>query len=174
MYKRQLTGYSGGGKKMIAEYEAPDRSPLLDAPSLYSIGLAHKHLPEMQKLAGLDGAPVFVPILGDIRQGMMTSVMLQNKLLSGTPTAQDICEMLSSYYEGQEMVRVLPFGGETPRLATSALAGKDYLTITVSGHTDQTLLTAQFDNLGKGASGAAVQNMNIMLGFPESTGLNID
>ena len=159
---------------MIAEYEAPDRSPLLDAPSLYSIGLAHKHLPEMQKLAGLDSAPVFVPILGDIRQGMMTSVMLQNKLLSGTPTAQDICEMLSSYYEGQEMVRVLPFGGETPRLATSALAGKDYLTITVSGHTDQTLLTAQFDNLGKGASGAAVQNMNIMLGFPESTGLNID
>ena len=128
----------------------------------------------MQKLAGLDNAPVFVPILGDIRQGMMTSVMLQNKLLSGTPTAQDICEMLSSYYEGQEMVRVLPFGGETPRLATSALAGKDYLTITVSGHTDQTLLTAQFDNLGKGASGAAVQNMNIMLGFPESTGLNID
>ena len=169
-----LTGYSGGGKKMIAEYEAPDRSPLLDAPSLYSIGLAHKHLPEMQKLAGLDSAPVFVPILGDIRQGMMTSVMLQNRLLNGSPTAQDICEMLSSYYEGQEMVRVLPFGGETPRLATSALAGKDYLTITVSGHTDQTLLTAQFDNLGKGASGAAVQNMNIMLGFPESTGLNID
>lgn len=169
-----LTGYSGGGKKMIAEYEAPDRSPLLDAPSLYSIGLAHKHLPEMQKLAGLDNAPVFVPILGDIRQGMMTSVMLQNRLLNGSPTAQDICEMLSSYYEGQEMVRVLPFGGETPRLATSALAGKDYLTITVSGHTDQTLLTAQFDNLGKGASGAAVQNMNIMLGFPETTGLNMD
>ena len=159
---------------MIAEYEAPDRSPLLDAPSLYSIGLAHKHLPEMQKLAGLDTAPVFVPILGDIRQGMMTSVMLQNRLLNGSPTAQDICEMLSSYYEGQEMVRVLPFGGETPRLATSALAGKDYLTITVSGHTDQTLLTAQFDNLGKGASGAAVQNMNIMLGFPETTGLNMD
>ena len=75
--------------------------------------------------------------------------------------------------KGQEMVRVLPFGGETPRLATSALAGKDYLTITVSGHTDQTLLTAQFDNLGKGASGAAVQNMNLMLGFPETTGLNL-
>ena len=169
-----LTGYSGGGKKLIAEYEAEGRSVLLDAPNIYATGLKHKHLPEMQKLAGLDQPPVFAPILGDIYKGMATSILLQNSLLTGTPTAQDICEMLASYYEGQKLVKVAPCGGAAPRLAANALAGKDYLEITVTGHEDQTMLTAQFDNLGKGASGAAVQNMNIMLGFAETTGLNIE
>ena len=169
-----LTGYSGGGKKLIAEYEAPDRDPLLKSPAPYAIGLKHKHLPEMQKLAGLKYPPVFLPVLGDIYKGMITCVMLQNRLLSGTPTAQDICEMLASYYEGQALVRVAPFGGTEPRLYTGKLAGQDYLQITVTGHEDQTLLTAQFDNLGKGASGAAVQNMNLMLGFAETAGLNVD
>ena len=169
-----LTGYSGGGKKLIAEYEAPDRDPLLKSPAPYAIGLKHKHLPEMQKLAGLKYPPVFLPVLGDIYKGMTTCVMLQNRLLSGTPTAQDICEMLASYYEGQALVRVAPFGGTEPRLYTGKLAGQDYLQITVTGHEDQTLLTAQFDNLGKGASGAAVQNMNLMLGFAETAGLNVD
>ena len=169
-----LTGYSGGGKKLIAEYEAPDRDPLLKSPAPYAIGLKHKHLPEMQKLAGLKYPPVFLPVLGDIYKGMTTCVMLQNRLLSGTPTAQDICEMLASYYEGQALVRVAPFGGTEPRLYTGKLAGQDYLQITVTGHEDQTLLTAQFDNLGKGASGAAVQNMNLMLGFAEAAGLNVD
>ena len=168
-----LTGYSGGGKKMIAEYEAPDRSVLLDAPSIYATGLQHKHLPEMQKLAGLSYPPVFAPILGDIYKGMATSILLQNRLLKGNPSAQDIWELLTSYYEGQSMVTIAPFGGNAPRLAANALAGRDVLEITVSGHGDQTMLTAQFDNLGKGASGAAVQNMNIMLGFPEATGLTL-
>ena len=168
-----LTGYSGGGKKMIAEYEAPDRSVLLDAPSIYATGLQHKHLPEMQKMAGLDYPPVFAPILGDIYKGMATSVLLQNRFLKGNPSAQDIWELLMSYYEGQSMISIAPFGGNAPRLAANALAGRDVLEITVSGHGDQTMLTAQFDNLGKGASGAAVQNMNIMLGFPETTGLTL-
>ena len=168
-----LTGYSVGGKKMIAEYEAPDRSVLLDAPSIYATGLQHKHLPEMQKLAGLSYPPVFAPILGDIYKGMATSILLQNHLLKGNPSAQDIWELLTSYYEGQSMVTIAPFGGNAPRLAANALAGRDVLEITVSGHGDQTMLTAQFDNLGKGASGAAVQNMNIMLGFPEATGLTL-
>ena len=169
-----LTGYSGGGKKLIAEYEAADRSTLLDAPAPYATGLTHKHLPEMQKLAGLDHPPVFVPILGDIYKGMTTSILLHNHLLKGKPTAQTIHEMLCGYYEGQTMVRVAPFGGTEPRLYTNALAGKDYLQLTVSGHEGQTLVTAQFDNLGKGASGAAVQNMNLMLGFDETAGLNVD
>ena len=168
-----LTGYSGGGKKLIAEYEAEGRSVLLDSPNIYATGLKHKHLPEMQKLAGLDHPPVFAPILGDVYKGMATAILLQNRLLKGTPTAQDICEMLASYYEGQQLVRMAPFGGTAPRLATNALAGKDYLEITVTGHEDQTMLTAQFDNLGKGASGAAVQNMNIMLGFAETAGLTL-
>ena len=168
-----LTGYSGGGKKLIAEYEAEGRSVLLDSPNIYATGLKHKHIPEMQKLAGLDHPPVFAPILGDVYKGMATAILLQNRLLKGTPTAQDICEMLASYYEGQQLVRMAPFGGTAPRLATNALAGKDYLEITVTGHEDQTMITAQFDNLGKGASGAAVQNMNIMLGFAEIAGLTL-
>ena len=169
-----LTGYSGGGKKLIAEYEDAGRSTLLDAPAPYAIGLTHKHLPEMQKLAGLDHPPVFVPILGDIYKGMATSVLLHNHLLKGKPTAQNIYEMLCGYYEGQTMVRVAPFGGSAPRVYTNALAGKDYLELTVSGHEGQTLITAQFDNLGKGASGAAVQNMNLMLGFKATTGLSVE
>ena len=169
-----LTGYSGGGKKLIAEYEAPDRDPLLDAPAPYAIGLRHKHLPEMQQVAGLDFPPNFLPVLGDVYKGMATTVMLQNHLLKGTPTAQDIRDLLAGYYQDQKLVRVAPFGGTGPRLYTSQLAGKDSLEITVSGTEEQTLLTAQFDNLGKGASGAAVQNMNLMLGFEETAGLNVE
>ena len=168
-----LTGYSGGGKKMIAEYEDENRSDLLDAPAPYAIGLTHKHLPEMQKLAGLAQPPVFVPILGDYYKGMATSILLHNHLLKGQPTAQNIHEMLSEYYAGQAMVRVAPFGGPA-RVHANALAGKDYLELIVSGHEGQTLVTARFDNLGKGASGAAVQNMNLMLGFDETTGLSVE
>lgn len=169
-----LTGYSGGGKKMIAEYEAPDRDPRLAAPAPYAIGLQHKHLPEMQAVAGLAFPPNFLPVLGDIYKGMTTCIMLQNSLLKGNPSAQDIRDLLSNYYLDQKLVRVAEFGGNSPRLYTNELAGKDYLEITVSGSGEQTLLTAQFDNLGKGASGAAVQNMNIMLGFEETSGLNVD
>ena len=168
-----LTGYSGGGKKLIAEYEAPDRSVLLESPAPYALGLKHKHLPEMQKVAGLDHPPAFLPVLGDTYKGMATSIMLQNCLLKGDPSAQDICELLTNYYQDQKLVKMAPFGGTAPRLYTNALAGKDYLEITVTGHEEQTLITAQFDNLGKGASGAAVQNMNIMLGFEETQGLNL-
>lgn len=168
-----LTGYSGGGKKMIAEYENPDRSPLLDAPAPYSIGLQHKHLPEMQKVAGLDFPPAFLPVLGDFYKGMATSVMLQNRLLKGCPSAEDVCELLTGYYEEQRLVKVAPFGSAPARLYANQMAGRDDLLITVTGHEEQTLITAQFDNLGKGASGAAVQNMNLMLGFDEATGLTL-
>ena len=168
-----LTGYSGGGKKMIAEYEAPDRDGLLASPAPYAIGLKHKHLPEMQKLAGLDYPPAFLPVLGDISRGMATTILLHNRLLRGKPTAQDIYDLLCGYYEGQKLVSVAPFGGTGSRLYTAALAGTDRLELTVSGHEEQTLITAQFDNLGKGASGAAVQNLNLMLGFPETEGLNL-
>lgn len=168
-----ITGYSGGGKGMIAEYEAPDRSPLLDAPNIYALDLHHKHLPEMQRISGLLTPPAFSPILGDIYQGMAVSVLLHNRLLFGAPTAEDIWKTLSAYYHGSSMVSVLPFGGETPRLSAGAYSGHDRLHISISGHREQTLLTALFDNLGKGASGAAVQNMNLMLGFEETTGLKL-
>ncbi len=168
-----ITGYSGGGKKMIAEFEQEGRSVELDAPAPYAIGLTHKHLPEMQKLAGLEQPPVFVPVLGDYYKGMATTVMLHNRLLKGAPAAQDIHSMLEKYYQGSTFVKVAPFGGESPRLHANTMAGKDWLELIVSGHAEQTIITARFDNLGKGASGAAVQNMNIMLGFDEKTGLNV-
>ena len=96
-----ITGYSGGGKEMIAEFQDPGRDPALAAPSLYALGLDHSHLNEMQHIAGLDHPPVFTPILSDMYSGMSTSVPLQNRLLRGHPTAEDVCEMLASYYEGQ-------------------------------------------------------------------------
>ena len=168
-----ITGYSGGGKEMIAEFQASDRDPALAAPSLYALGLDHSHLNEMQHIAGLDHPPVFTPILSDMYSGMSTSVPLQNHLLRGRPTAEDVCEMMASYYEGQALVTVAPFGKNGPRLASNAFAGTDRLEITVCGHGEQTLLTARFDNLGKGVAAAAIQNLNLMLGFPETEGLDL-
>ena len=167
-----LTGYSGGGKKMIAQYEG-DKTEDLFSPRTYGLGLDHKHLPEMRRLAGLKAAPVFCPVVDDYYKGMETVVMLHNRLLRGTPTAQDISEMLASYYEGQAVVRVAPFGEHPAQLAANAMAGRDSLELIFCGDEDRTTVTALFDNLGKGASGAAVQNMNLILGFEETAGLTL-
>lgn len=166
-----LTGYSGGGKKMIAEYEDPGRDPLLAGPAPYSLGMKHKHLPEMQKIAGLDYPPAFLPVLGDVYKGMCTTVMLHNTHLGKHLEAEEIYDLLAFHYSGGPVVKTAPFGEAPARLYTSQMAGTDGLLLTVTGHQDQTLITAQFDNLGKGASGAAVQNMNLMLGFEEAKGL---
>ena len=166
-----LTGYSGGGKEMIAEFQDPGRDPSLACPSLYALGLRHSHLREMQHIAGLAMPPVFTPILCDMYSGMSVSLPLQNRMLRGEPTAEDIWEMLSGYYEGQKLVRVAPFGGTEPRLNSGTFANSSVLEITVCGHEEQTLLTARFDNLGKGVAVAAVQNLNLMLGFPETEGI---
>ena len=166
-----LTGYSGGGKKMIAEYEAEGRSELLDAPGIYGLNLQHKHLPEMQTVTGLAYPPVFLPVVDDYYKGMATTIMLQNRLLPGQPSAEEICAKLADYYRDEHFVSVVPFGENDSKLYANKLAGTNRLEIVVCGHEEQTTVTALFDNLGKGASGAAVQNMNIMLGLPEETGL---
>ena len=166
-----LTGYSGGGKKMIAEYEAKGRSELLDAPGIYGLNLHHKHLPEMQTVTGLAYPPVFMPVVDDYYKGMATTIMLQNRLLPGQPSAEEICAKLADYYRDEHFVSVVPFGENDSKLYANKLAGTNRLEIVVCGHEEQTTVTALFDNLGKGASGAAVQNMNIMLGLPEETGL---
>lgn len=166
-----LTGYSGGGKKMIAEYEAEGRSELLDAPGIYGLNLHHKHLPEMQAVTGLAYLPVFMPVVDDYYKGMATTIMLQNRLLPGQPSAEEICAKLADYYRDEHFVSVVPFGENDSKLYANKLAGTNRLEIVVCGHEEQTTVTALFDNLGKGASGAAVQNMNIMLGLPEETGL---
>lgn len=166
-----LTGYSGGGKKMIAEYEAEGRSELLGAPGIYGLNLHHKHLPEMQTVTGLAYPPVFMPVVDDYYKGMATTIMLQNRLLPGQPSAEEICAKLADYYRDEHFVSVVPFGENDSKLYANKLAGTNRLEIVVCGHEEQTTVTALFDNLGKGASGAAVQNMNIMLGLPEETGL---
>ena len=119
-----LTGYSGGGKQMIASYEAEGRPVALDAPGLYGLGQAHKHLPEMQKVCGLDEAPVFVPVVDDYYKGMATTIMLHNALLPGAPTMAEIHQCLSAHYAGQRFVSVLPLGENGGLLYANELAGK--------------------------------------------------
>ena len=162
-----LTGYSGGGKNLIAEYEDESRDVRHESHRIYGTALTHKHLPEMQKLCGLTTKPVFSPILGDFYAGMATSV-----LLPGFDAAR-VWECLRDHYAGQALVSVAPLGGDEAVIYASTLAGKDTMRIQVSGHSEQTMVTAIFDNLGKGASGAAIQNMNILLGVDETTGLNV-
>ena len=162
-----LTGYSGGGKSLIAEYEAPDRDVRHESHRIYGTTLQHKHLPEMQKICGLAKAPVFSPILGDFYEGMATTILLPGF------DAETVWQCLRDHYAGQKMVSVAPFGGDESVIYASTLAGKDTMRIQVSGHAEQTMVTAVFDNLGKGASGAAIQNMNILLGIDETTGLDV-
>lgn len=166
-----LTGYSGGGKKMIAEYEGAGKTQGMFSPRLYGLSLQHKHLPEMTVRCGLRRPPVFVPVVDDYYKGMATTISLHSSLLRGQPSARAVWEVLADYYRDQSLVRVAPFGWEESMIAANTLSGKDTLTLIVNGNEDQSIVTALFDNLGKGASGAAVQNMNIMLGFPELTGL---
>ena len=162
-----LTGYSGGGKALIAEYEDANRDPRHESHRIYGLQLQHKHLPEMQKVCGLDLPPVFSPILGDFYEGMATSVLLPGF------DSKKVWEALAEHYEGQKIVSVAPLGGDESLIYASTLAGKDSMRLIVTGHDRQTMVTALFDNLGKGASGAAIQNMNIMLGLDEATGLEL-
>lgn len=168
-----LTGYSGGGKKMIAEYESGEKGKDLYSPRIYGTNLRHKHLNEMRKISGLDQPPVFCPVVDDYYKGMATTIMLHNKYLLGQPTAKEIYHILMAYYAGQKLISVR-YEEEGGMLPANALAGSDRLELVVCGHEEQTIVTALFDNLGKGASGAAVQNMNIMLGLDETTGLHLD
>ncbi len=162
-----LTGYSGGGKSLIAEYEDEKRDVRHESHRIYGTTLTHKHLPEMQKLCGLTRQPVFSPILGDFYAGMATSILLPGF------DAKTVWQCLADHYAGERIVTVAPFGGDEPLVYASTYAGKDTMRIQVSGHSEQAMVTTVFDNLGKGASGAAIQNMNILLGAPETTGLNV-
>ena len=159
-----LTGYSGGGKKMIAEYESPERSPLLKAPRQYGLTQQHKHLKEMAYVCGLDHMPGFSPIVADFYSGMEVSVQLFDV---------DIEAIRAAYratYPGP-VIRYVEGSDEGGFLSAAAFSGRDDMEITVYGHSERVLLTARFDNLGKGASGAAIQNMNILMGVDEIKGL---
>ena len=163
-----LTGYSGGGKKMIADYESPDRDPLLDAPRQYGLGQAHKHLPEMAKVCGLENAPVFCPIVAPYYAGMEVTVPLTCVDTSASP--EQIREVYRDYYRAG-LIALKEQADESGFLSASAYAGRDDMEVAVFGNGDRILLVSRFDNLGKGASGAAIQNMNLVLGLDEGTGL---
>lgn len=166
-----LTGYSGGGKSMIAQYEAPERDPLLGAPRQYGISQMHKHLPEMAKIAGLSTDPLFAPIVADFYSGMEVTVPVFSSQINGTK--EDIIGCYKEFYgeSNGPVVNYKDNADEGGFLSASALAGKDGMEISVAGNSERIILTARFDNLGKGASGAAIQNMNLLLGSSETEGL---
>ena len=163
-----LTGYSGGGKTMIGEYQATERSSLRDGPRQYGLSQQHKHLPEMQKLCGLTQAPVFCPIVCDYYCGMEVSVPLFSHQLRGS--MEQLKDLYRVYYR-EGLVRYRDEADVDGLLSAAAFANQDDMEITVQGNAERLVLTARFDNLGKGASGAAIQNMNLLLGLAEDTGL---
>lgn len=171
-----LTGYSGGGKKMIAEYEGEDRLVELDAPREYALGQSHKHLREMKKITGLQREPLFSPIVADYYSGMVVSVPFYTELLQGKQTPESIQKYFEEYYAGEKFIKVMPLGKEADYrgfLSGNGCSGWDGMEIYVTGNEDRILVSARFDNLGKGASGAAIQCLNIMLGCEEDKGLNL-
>lgn len=170
-----VSGYSGAGKKSIARYESAERDAALRSPRLYALSQNHKHLAEMAKISGLDFLPAFSPYICDYAQGMSVTVPLHARLLSKKISARGIWEMFARHYEGARFVKVEPFMGEgvldEPFIAANVLANTNEMQIFVCGNDERVSITSRFDNLGKGASGAAVQCMNIMMGIDESTGL---
>lgn len=165
-----VTGYSGGGKKMIAQYEDAGRDPLLSAPRQYGLTQAHKHLPEMKVITGLEREPVFCPIVADFYSGMAVTVPLFQEQLSRGCGAEEIKNVYSSLYRGP-VVSWREDPSEEGFFSANALSGSDRMEITIQGNEQRLLLMARYDNLGKGASGAALECMNLVLGDPEDKGL---
>lgn len=183
-----LTGYSGGGKKMIADYEAgedpagsaaestgvlkaPSHRQLLTAPRMYGLSQTHKHLPEMSKVCGLKYDPVFCPVVADYYAGMEVVVQLFAEDVNAS--VSEIAAIYAEYYTPEKggLVRFVPEADEAGFLSAAAFAGRDDMQVSVYGNEERILLVSRFDNLGKGASGAAIQNMNLVMGIDEKTGL---
>lgn len=173
---QSITGYSGGGRKLIAEYESnPSGRDKLEFPRHYALNFSHKHLPEMQKVTGLLYPPIFNPVVADVYSGMAVTVPLESRLLSKKSSAKKVQEVLASYYAAERFVRVLPYEADAylddGYFNMAECNNTNRIDLFVFGNDDQMVLLSRLDNLGKGASGAAVQNMNIMLGVDEGLGL---
>jgi N-acetyl-gamma-glutamyl-phosphate reductase len=169
-----ISGYSGGGKKMIAAYEGEDRPGELDAPREYALSQNHKHLKEMQKIPGLKRQPLFSPIVADYYSGMVVSVPLYTEFLHKAMTPEEVQKAFTEFYKEKKFIQVMPWGAEAESgnmLSGNACSGFDGLKIYVTGNQDRLVLSSQFDNLGKGASGAAIQCLNIAMGCEETKGL---
>ncbi len=169
------SGYSGAGKKAIAVYEGDDKPYEYGSPRQYALSQQHKHLPEMKAVSGLEFTPMFNPIICDYFSGMVVSVPIQTRMLDKPVTAEEVHAMYAKHYEGANMVEVMPLMSADEQksffLASNTLSGVNKLQVFVFGSDEQILLCARLDNLGKGASGAAVQCLNIMMGIDETTGL---
>ena len=171
-----VSGYSGGGKKLIAAYEEEGRDAKFDSARMYAWGQSHKHLKEMKAVTGLDREPLFSPLTTNYHSGMIVQVPLYTDLLKVKKSPGEIRDFFARYYEGEKFIRVMPFGAEAEAggaLFSDACAGWDGMEIFVTGNDDRFVVATRFDNLGKGASGAAMQCMNIVLGCDEAKGLNV-
>jgi N-acetyl-gamma-glutamyl-phosphate reductase len=171
-----VSGYSGAGKKTIAVYEDPNRDKEYGSPREYALSQQHKHLKEMKKISGLSRTPLFSPIIADYYSGMFVSLPFYADMMNGKNTPESVHAYMSDYYKDQKFIRVMPFGSEADAngfIGSNNLSGWDGLQLFVTGNEERILLTTRFDNLGKGASGAAIQCMNIMIGCDEDKGLNL-
>lgn len=170
-----VSGYSGAGKKAISRYEEPNRNPELDSPRLYALNQNHKHLPEIKLISGLTYEPIFNPYVCDYFQGMTVSIGLHTRLLNKKINPQDLTEIFKTHYGKNNFVHVQEPNGENilteAFIGANNLAGTNEMQLFVCGNSERIVITSRFDNLGKGASGAAVQCLNIMMGIDESTGL---
>lgn len=172
-----VTGYTGGGRRMIAEYEGGERPAGHDAPRQYGLGQNHKHLPEVCAQCGLSVAPAFLPIVADFPRGMAVTLPLHRAYFKKPISPAGLWEVYAAHYAGSPVVKPLPLGAEQAEggfFAANALAGRDGMELLVTGNEERMLVHARFDNLGKGASGAALQCMNLMLGLDETTGLALE
>ena len=171
-----LTGYKKKKKKGIAMYEDEEKKNELYAPRMYALSQNHKHLKEMKKIAGLANTPLFVPVVDDYYCGMIVTFPVYTNLMTKKATPADVRKMFEEFYAGEQFIKVMPFGAEEELgnfFHANDYAGRDDAKIYITGNEDRILITSIFDNLGKGASGAAIQCMNIRLGLPEETGLNL-
>ena len=164
-----LTGYSGGGKSMIAEYEALDRPAGFDSPRHYALTQSHKHLPEMQSVSGLEFPPAFNPVVASFYSGMLVTIVLHTRMLNNDVGLAAVTDVMKSHYSHGGLVKVVDSGEAF--IDSLELSGRDDMEIYVTGNDERVMLSARFDNLGKGASGAAIQCFNIMNGIAEDTGL---
>ncbi len=171
-----LSGYSGAGKNTIAAYQSLDRPEAFSSGREYALTQQHKHLKEMKAITGIDRLPLFSPIIDDYYSGMVVSVPLYTDMLKAGSTVETVRDCLAKHYEGEPFIQVCPLDNEVSEsgfLPGNGLSGWDGLKIYVTGNEDRIVVSSQFDNLGKGASGAAIQCMNIVLGYDESKGLNL-
>lgn len=171
-----VSGYSGGGKKLIARYEEEGRDEKYDSARMYGWTQSHKHLKEMKAITGLTKEPLFCPMTTAYNSGMIVQMPLYTDMLAKKKTPEEIRDYLAEYYNGERFIRVLPFGTDTEaggEIFSDACAGWDGMEILVTGNDERIVVASRFDNLGKGASGAAMQCMNIVLGCDEARGLNL-